>query len=424
MTHKRIEEPLYDILSSDCLKNSFEAYFKNVGFTSDEEVIVFDLVVAYFYFQFKITKINSYIYKICSLYKRRYKRNHPDIVKYSFEALENKEQADAVVYYCSSLISNKEEAYAMEKLRELSHILSDDNNKLIVEIYLATLSWRKSDFQSYRDGIKGFLEAKEKDFNPYVSIPCSTVYLGDERPRRVFNGILSRLDESVCDLEDKDVSYCITVSCDSKYFDIYWDYFYTSLRSTGDNFYCRVVVTDSLGWCPEVDDDRFYIKELGMEGLGENVGPISSALRFLSAYQLLDKYHVPVVVSDFDCAFKSHGLEGLISGLAGSAAGLRLLNKKLVMPWEYITAGFSVFMPKRDSFYFLEIVVNFLSGVLVSGPAQWWVDQNAVECAHRFTDFNGFVDIKSIIDRYVVIPTGSADTKKKILEKAVQEAGF
>lgn len=50
---------------------------------------------------------------------------------------------------------------------------------------------------------------------------------------------------------------------------------------------------------------------------------------------------------------------------------------------------------------------------------QWWVDQNAVECAYRFSTESKLKDIKPIIDNYVIVPTGSEEAKRNALSKAL-----
>lgn len=346
-------------LDGDEISKSFDSIFKSINFTSKDEIIAFELIVSYLHYKFKKTRNNSYIYQICVLYKRRFKRNHPDILRFSLEALENKEHTDAVVYYCSALISNKQKNESLPALRKLQTNLKDPNNKLVVDIYISTLFWREGEFKNYCKGIQNFILSKSQDFKPYISIPCSTVYLKNEKPTKHKNSIVDKLLDQTEDLSSKSVDYLITVSCDSQYFHKYWKYFYETLKKQNDNFYCRVIVTDNLQPIPIINDDRFNIIQLGISYANKNIGPISSSLRFISALQLIQKYQKPIIVSDFDCAFKSVSLKKLIEEIDQSDIGLRLLKKELVMPWEHITAGFSVFMPTKNSRLFLENVTNF-----------------------------------------------------------------
>jgi hypothetical protein len=121
---------------------------------------------------------------------------------------------------------------------------------------------------------------------------------------------------------------------------------------------------------------------------------------------------------DFDTVIRK-SIKPLLGECSDVDAGLRMLNN--VLPWEEITAGFSIFNPTPKSKAFLDTVGGFLLSTLRLDVPQWWVDQNALECAARFTKKEGFVgkNIKRMLDSYVVIPTGSHDSKIAQLKAAI-----
>jgi len=210
------------------------------------------------------------------------------------------------------------------------------------------------------------------------------------------------------------VDYVISASCDSKYFEMYGHTFIESAKKMKGNFHCHISITDSIE--PVSIDERFSVicQNISTE---DNLGPVSSALRYIHAYDLLVQSGVPVVTVDFDIVFKND-LGGLIAGVSDSDAGLRYLAN--VLPWEAITAGFSIFNYTGAAKSFLDMMRVYFFNVLKPGISQWWVDQNALECAARFTKgkFSG-VNIFGEIGRYAVIPTGSVEAKLARLRAAL-----
>jgi hypothetical protein len=121
---------------------------------------------------------------------------------------------------------------------------------------------------------------------------------------------------------------------------------------------------------------------------------------------------------DFDSAIRK-SLEPLLEECSNVDAGLRVLSN--VLPWEEITAGFSSFNQTEKAKFFLSTVSGYLLNTLRLDVQQWWIDQNALECAARFSTQNGFVhmNIFKALPPYVVIPTGSYDSKIAQLKAAV-----
>ncbi|MBI5315647.1 MAG: hypothetical protein HZB34_06730 [Nitrospirae bacterium] len=121
---------------------------------------------------------------------------------------------------------------------------------------------------------------------------------------------------------------------------------------------------------------------------------------------------------DFDIAIKK-SLKLLLEECSNVDAGLRVLSN--VLPWEEITAGFSIFNPTDKAKLFLSTVSGYLLNTLRLDVQQWWIDQNALECAARFSKKNGFVhkNIFKTLPQYAVIPTGSYDSKIAQLKAAI-----
>ena len=212
------------------------------------------------------------------------------------------------------------------------------------------------------------------------------------------------------------IDYCISVSCNSDYYRAYGYYFVESLKRLSDKFHCHISITDSLG--VEIDDERFSISCQNIS-ITDNVGPISSALRFIHALDMLDNSKVPVIVLDFDCVFLK-SLKPLIESVKEYDIGLRILNN--VLPWETYTGGMSIYNYSEHAIYFLKSIKQYLFEVVCLEKAQWWVDQNALEVAVRTSVIDGGAQIKNIfkdIPSHIYIPTGAKESKISQMENAL-----
>ena len=269
-----------------------------------------------------------------------------------------------------------------------------------------------------------FFDGKEESFNPYMAIPCSTVWLGHESPKSIpvsnenklfqtFDGI----DFANCLSGVGKIDYVVTVSCDSSYFEKYNQFIIDSLAASGDNFLCFIVIADALEVQPEFSDPRFVVNQLGLER-SSNIGPISSALRYLAAGKISSIVDKPIVVMDFDCVVKK-SLMPLVRSHENKSMALRYLEKGKCLPWQYVTAGFGIFYPNGISRDYLATVEAFLYHELALDGEQWWVDQNSLEVAGRFVDMSEVSNLFHELPDYMVIPTGSKNAKLTRLSNAL-----
>jgi hypothetical protein len=417
----------------DALLSCTNELVKSVHFLSKDDHPVFEECKNNYNYLYSITGDYRNLLLLCVLYKKRYKRLTQEIIDVSFEALKCGGHPDAAAYFGGSVINNLTEKDALARLSEAKELLSQKGNSCfwktsdkklmsqkknsydVLKIFEACLFWKAGDMCGYTSSLKEFFESKNKDFNPYISIPASTAWLHSYSPK------ISDCDKEKATFRfttaqpNYKPSYVISVSCDSAYFFKYRDIFFKSLGTIQDNFYCHVSILDQVD--AKVADSRFVLVNQNI-GTQDNVGPFSSAFRFLHAYELLNNHSCPVIVMDFDTAIKKN-LKPLLEECSNFDAGLRMLSN--VLPWEEITAGFSIFNPTPKARAFLDIVSGFLLSTLRLDRSQWWIDQNALECGARFSKKDGYVckNIKSMLDKYVVIPTGSHDSKIAQLNAAL-----
>lgn len=377
------------------------------NFLDGDDHYLFEAYKNIYYFIWLKTGDSRRLFQICSLYTKRYKRAHPDIIKYASIAMKSDGHPDSVVYYGKSVVNCLEKEDALEKIKEARIILSNKSeSENILNIFEGALHWKDGKMHDYVNCIKRFLDGKRVEFNPYISIPVSTVWIEGAAPENP--GDSSELFGKKINTKTECGSpeYIISVSCDSKYFSLYGEIFINSLRQIKDNFYCHISITDAVAF--NANDNRFSIVNQGICA-NDNVGPISSALRYVHAFDLLQANDVPVVVMDIDTGFK-RSIKPLLERCDDFDVGLRML--KNVLPWEEITAGFGVFNKTPKSRDFLSIARAYLLRTLKSGNQQWWVDQNALECASRFMRDNiSIFGLINFLPEYVVIPTGSHESK-------------
>jgi len=385
------------------------------NFLDGDDHYLFEAYKNIYYFIWLKTGDSRRLFQICSLYTKRYKRAHPDIINYALLAMKSDGHPDSAVYYGKSVVNCLEKDDAFERIKEARIVLSGkSDSENILNIFEGALHWRDRKMRDYVNCIKRFLDGKRVEFNPYISIPVSTVWIEDAPPEnpddssKLFGKLLNTRTGS------GSPEYIISVSCDSKYFLLYGEIFINSLRQIEDNFYCHISITDAISF--NVDDDRFSIVNQGIS-VNCNVGPISSALRYIHAFELLESNDAPVVVMDIDTGFK-RGIKPLLERCDEHDVGLRML--KNVLPWEEITAGFGVFNKTRKSRDFLSLARAYLLRTLKLESQQWWVDQNALECASRFMrDDISIFSLINLLPEYVVIPTGSHESKALQLSRGL-----
>lgn len=400
--------------------------FKRIDFLDEKDELLFDSIVKFYEYCFLTKGVVTFLFKICQMYTRRYKEIHKDVERFALMALQVNDHPDAVVYYCLAIIHNNDYDVAKEKLDAVRKYCTNKNTNALVLIFEAAILWRKGAYDEYVSLLRKFFDEKELSFNPYMSIPCSTVWLNEKSPRsipvscenklfQIFNGI----DFSVCLGDVAGIDYVVTVSCDSSYFEKYNQFIIDSMAASGDNFLCFIVIADTLELQPEISDSRFVVKQLGL-GRSSNIGPISSALRYLAAGKISSIIDKPIVVMDFDCVIKK-SLLPLIRSHENKSMALRYLEKEKCLPWQYVTAGFGVFYSNDISRDYLATVEAFLYHQLALDGEQWWVDQNSLEVAGRFVDMSEVSNLFHELPDYTLIPTGSQNAKITRLSGALKE---
>lgn len=388
-----------------------QAIAKSLKFFDDSENHLYDACEGLFRFVWNKNADVRGVLALCALNERKNKVPTLDLLDLIFDAATKDGHPDTIVYYCLCAMRNMAVEEALARITTLRPFLVNKNSIDLISFFEACAKWSVGDFNGYREGIAGYFAHKSADFNPYMAIPASTVWLDEARPSAIESEMLGNLETRV---PQHHVDYIISASCDSKYFDLYAETFIESAKRMPGNFYCHISITDSVE--PVEVDERFSVVCQNIS-TGKNLGPVSSALRYIHACDLLVNSQVPVVTVDFDVAFK-RDLGELVDSMSNADAGLRCLAN--VLPWEAITAGFSIFNQTAAARSFLETMRAYFMQMLKAGDGQWWVDQNALECASRFAgdEFNG-ENIFSRLDQYVSIPTGSVEYKLARLRAAL-----
>lgn len=356
----------------------------------------------------------NYLIRLCALIVKKHKKTTAEVLQYSKQALLETQHPDSVVYYCKSLILNSDADHIRSEFSELKKLAwINANARSLVDVFEACFHYAQGAYGEYTSIIGRFNREKSPDFKPYISIPVSSVYhremieispSDNEVIGRVRTGLPLRVPD-----------YCISVSCNKKYFDDYGAYLIGSLRNLTDDFYCHISITDEVDFV--VDDPRFMIVSQNIRSEC-NVGPISSSLRFIHALDLLRSTKRPVIVLDFDCVILDSPKPLL--QLDGADVGLRILENTL--PWERYTGGMSIYQDNHQSVQVLEGIKQYLMETICNNREQWWVDQNALEIAVRTCLLKGGMKIKNIfrdIPKYIYIPTGSRDSKLAQMDRVL-----
>lgn len=395
---------------------------QSCNFLTNNDERLYDIAKSTYLYLYELEKQPNYLIRLCALIVKKHKKTTPEVLKFSKMALLETQHPDSVVYYCKSLILNKSIDDSEETIDELNEIRNlnwtNKNAKAIIDIFEACLYHSMGDYAKYTEIIKRYNDEKPVDFNPYISIPVSSVYYKEKVDFfPVTNNVIGGV-RTVLPNEGTIPEYCISVSCNKKYFDDYGKYLIDSLKKLKDQFYCHISITDGVD-C-KIDDPRFFIVNQNIYS-ERNIGPISSSLRFIHALDLLEKIKVPTIVLDFDCVILGSPKELL--NLDGFDVGMRILEGTL--PWERYTGGMSVYLNNDSSIDVLMGIRQYLMEVITSNREQWWVDQNALEIAIRSTKAKRSVKIKNIfseIPRCIYIPTGSKESKILQMDKAIAKS--
>lgn len=389
---------------------------KNCNFLNRSDEYLYSISRSIYLYLYELEKQPNYLIRLCALIVKKNKKTTSEVLEYSKKALLESQHPDAVVYYCKSLVLNSSVEDVVSGFSEIKSVdWKSVDARSVVDIFEACFYYGMGDYRSYTELINKFNSEKSSGFNPYISIPASSVYCKEIIEIRavtndVIGGVTTGLPDFVPD-------YCISVSCNKKYFDDYGVYLISSLKKLPDNFYCHISITDKIDFV--IGDSRFKLVNQNIESKC-NIGPISSSLRFVHALELLNVVKVPVIVLDFDCVVLDSPKSML--QLGGADVGLRILENTL--PWERYTGGMSIYLDNEKSRAILEGIRQYLMETISNSREQWWVDQNALEIAVRTCQLRGGVKIKNIfreIPRFIYIPTGSKDSKLMQMDRALNK---
>lgn len=390
----------------------------NCNFINKSDEHLYNISKSIYLYLYELKKQPNYLIRLCALIVKKNKKTTNEVLEYSKKALLETQHPDSVVYYCKSLILNCDKEFISSEFSELKNIeWKNINARSIVDIFEACFYHSLQDYKAYTDIINRFNDEKPAEFNPYISIPVSSVYKKEKIALgEVANNLIGSAKTVI---PNHKPDYCISVSCNKKYFDDYGDYFINSLKKLPENFYCHISITDKVEFT--IDDNRFKIVNQNIQTTC-NIGPISSALRFVHAHDLLKETNVPVIVLDFDCMVLNSPIPLL--NLADAEVGLRILENTL--PWERYTGGMSIYINNEKSIKILEGIRQYLMETISGNREQWWVDQNALEIAIRTCQLEEGVKIKNIfkeIPQYIYIPTGARESKLLQMDRLLNKNG-
>lgn len=372
----------------------------------------------------------TYLLSICSTIKGWVKNYTHETLNASEMILERMERTDAVIYYCFSVLSVLPWDDARIAIDKLYLRLEDHNNKNICKVFQALFSYESEKFDEYCSYIESVLETKTEDFDHYLFTPLRTVYtknnaldtLDSDLKKELFG---FNIDFNEVNLES-DVTYIVSLSCNRKYFDLYFSYLMDTLSAHSRNYAVFMFFSDG-------DEDYYTEKLLKYKNVKffinnniqeKNIGPISSMLRYYYAYDLVKTFEKPVFVLDFDSVvFKDLGR--FLSKLEEYDIASRIL-KKGVLPWEKYTGGFTVFNPTKLSIQTCLEIKYLTEQILRNDQVQWWVDQNILEAAirqikYRRQDLKIFNAI-NFRDEFIKMPVGKSETKEILLQKMYVES--
>jgi hypothetical protein len=276
---------------------------KAFHFNSESEESIFLAMEALHEYLFDVEGSWHWMTRLASLYKKKYKKITPQVREFALRAIHREEHTDAVVYFCSAVINNSKIDEARKDLMEFSvRHLRRPEHILFMQIFYAILDWKSGDYSSYVSKIKSFFNEKPFSFRPYLLTPLSSVWVDEIRPTEVLSQNEVPFPElaTIRTIQPNFVpEYIISVSCDSRYYNLYQKFFLDSLVRLKDNFYCHISVVDHVDSVPI--DPRISIQSQHLM-CPENKGPVSLALRYIHAYDFAEAFNCPVVVLDFDCA--------------------------------------------------------------------------------------------------------------------------
>ena len=368
--------------------------------------------------------------KICQIVKLWTNSFNKEIFECACKAFSRKQTLEAFIYSCRGYLYNFDSETASKGIDLLIENTRDQQTANVGNIFQAILSYDKGDFKSYKKYIKEFKYNKAPNFNPYIAIPVSTVFIEDynfteEHSLQLMNTTIVREELDI----NENIKYIVSVSCDLTYFLKYGKFFIKSFQiscAKESILHISVLNGDSKiinNYLEEWGNNNIIIsiQNLNTE---ENIGPIASLLRFMHIESFLKDYQLPVVVLDFDTVIKK-SLLPLIEVNSNVDISSRVLEASGVAPWEKYTGGFSIFNSTLNSLYVARAIAYVGSMLCKGDRKQWWIDQNCFEAGIRkaLEEKKSLViqNVFNVRNEYCVMPVGSDDSKLYNLEKALDE---
>lgn len=400
---------------------------------SDEEKVAYEQAKEWLYMAGKLNQAADWPYlKICQMVKLWTNSFNVEILNAALTAFQRRQSLEAFIYSCRGYLYNLKPLEAASAIAEIKSKTVDAQTANVGKIFEAIIAYECGDYAGYQRNIADFLKSKQPDFNPYISIPVSTVYIGGSYAHEDFSpGDVSLIGKklAIAPIEmAKEERYIISASCDEKYFRKYAEFLVRSFtRTCADEAVLHLSLVNGDPSEIQCKLDEWGAKNVffAMQDLRSdaNIGPIASLLRFCHTYQLLIKFNRPVFVVDLDTVIKKK-LSGIIEEFAGADICSRILGFG-VAPWEKYTGGFALFNPTPIGIFSAKNIAYVSNGICRDDEKQWWIDQNCFEAGIRAAYQAGYpINIQNVYknrDAYCVMPVGSDDAKKFNLEKALRD---
>ncbi len=354
--------------------------------------------------------------RLCVLIKKWNNFYTEELLQNATKAFSIRQSHEAFVYACRGILANHPSEKRHELLHQIMEETIDDQLKNIGNIFLSICAYDEGDYPAYEKFIGDFRSNKNSDYNPYISIPVSTVFAGKEVPDEPNN--FTKVFGSFEKFESDNVDYIISCSSDMIYFELYGEYIVKSFeKSCSDEAVLHISIIDGdenaiASLLKDWEAKRTYFTNHKIE-LSHNLGPIASIIRFINVSSLMKTYEVPVLVMDLDCVI-SKPLGKIIEDNSQSNIGSRIL-KIGVAPWEKYTGGFAIFYPGETTQAVAENIRKISLSQIKDDEDQWWIDQNCFEAGIRYAQKSGLnvkiSDLYSSRDDYCFMPVGPKESK-------------
>jgi hypothetical protein len=367
--------------------------------------------------------------KLCSMTKLWNNSFGHELLTYAEKAFHRRQTLESFIYFCRGIIANFTPTEAVGMLDDLQAKCLDAQTSNVAHIFRAIVKYETGDFDGYENEILIFRQNKANDFNPYITIPVSTVitdtsglmeYRPEYQPSLLSSHATPRLDHS------ENIKYVISASCDINYFKIYGEYLVRSFTQFCSSE-AHLQITLTSAHTPEIDD---LLQKWGANSVtvrycnldcGINEGPIASLIRFSVIHGLLITAKVPVFVFDLDAAIKK-SLLPIVNDLEGNDLCSRVL-KGGIAPWEKYTGGFALFYPTENGLFIAQAIAKAAEMAVDRSVKQWWIDQNCFEAGIRTAIKANKVpvisDFYSTRNDYCVMPVGTQEAKLYALRNAL-----